>query len=333
MNIDDIIKAIPKINPSSNYWLVRTSAGEYYDIFKALGKIGIGYDLIEPGLVKQAGADKSNFYKLVDSVVSGKIDNEKPGVYIGNMYRFYCEMKKGDYVVIPSDKSEYILIGQVIDDSPNKFDFLGDTGDRICPHIHARDIKWIKEERRDIMNPKFIGLLFSHHAVVNANDYSEFIDASIHDVFIKGDQAHLVLRVNTTDRISANILLGSVMDTFAEVDGFARSNEIDGSTDDLQMRISVNSPGFIEFISNNTGIIALVGMVVVLLAGGRFKIHKYLEISSDGVVGKLLNYLLENREREVRRAIVEDSMTSLDVQQPKELKEIINQVRRKSDIE
>ncbi|HFZ9755746.1 TPA: hypothetical protein ACGL4Y_001856, partial [Streptococcus agalactiae] len=55
--LEEVIEKIPKINSSSDYWLVRSNSGEFYTDFNINSYIGIGWNEISLENIKSANND------------------------------------------------------------------------------------------------------------------------------------------------------------------------------------------------------------------------------------------------------------------------------------
>jgi restriction system protein len=325
-HLDSFIDRLPKINPATKHWMVRTRAGDFYDIFRATDKVAIGYDYILPGVIKSAPEKKVDFIKTISPLIQEAIETDSAGVSAGQFFRFYREIKKNDIVLIPSEKSESVLIGVITDDGPELHSFRSEDGTVLCPHIHARSVQWKTEKRRDELNPYINRLFFSHHAVVDATDYADFINGALHDVFIKEASSHLLLEVQTKNRIRARSLFGLFNQLLDEMEEFVIANYPDINVDDIEIRVNLNSPGKVELIAKSARAIAIAGIIVVCIAGGKYK-SKDTELSTDGLASTIAAYINENAERKARVALIQSAMSDLEVRDPKEVVQLIKETR------
>jgi hypothetical protein len=324
-SIEEYINRLPKVSPHANYWMVRTNSGEYYDVFRKHGKIAISYAEIHSGIIKRGPTDRAKFYEYLAPHLEGKVEKTKIGLAIGQVYRFYKEIKKGDCVLIPNCNSEKVLIGFIKDDSPEDYTFR-DNEEITCPNIHSRSVEWAEEKYRDEFNPTMLGLFYSHHAIVTANEYSDYINGAIHDIFIQESAAHLLIEVRHSGKIKARVLFELFHLLFNELEEYIDRNVGENALDDIDIRINLNSPGKAELFGKNAKVVTLVGMAVVLIAGGRFRAWD-IDIGTNGVLASILAYINENAERKARVELIGSAMSELDVKDPKELLLLIQESR------
>lgn len=323
MNFDAILRGIPVVNENINYWLVRTNGGQYYDLFDEKKKVAIGGDYIDPEKVLGFSKKKEEFFKSICPIIEDKTETERPGTTASQFYRFYHEVKKGDIVLIPSESSMKLKIGKVVDEVPSKYEFISSDGENCCHHLHSRGVEWIAERFRHEFNPSIISLFFSHHAIVNANDYCDYINGAIYDFFIKENTGHLMINVSTKNKIKAKTLFYLFFEMLELVDGYFGETY---GLNDIDIRINLNSPGKVELISKNLNKIALVGLIVVLVSGGSFKVSS-MEVGTEGLIKPVLEYMNEQDERKARVALIHEALEDLEVREPKEVAKILAEAR------
>ena len=163
-------------------------------------------------------------------------------------------MSIGDYVVVPSFKSNYFLIGQITSDVYEKDipkeQLTLNHGYEQSTDIKRREVKWINEVPRRKVNPKFLySTLTVHHTIFNITDLSKYIDGLISPLYFKEGKLHLQLRVNTKHPITSSMWknLYSIIDEY-------KNPEIN---EEIVATSNVESPGDItlqsisQFISDN----------------------------------------------------------------------------------
>lgn len=145
----------------------------------------------------------------------------------------------------------------------------------------------------------------SHNTITSATEeYAHFIDRTLYSFFKKGDTVHAIFEVCKTGDISAIDVISFIQNILGNIDLF---NLVTGSNYDkseIDIKINVQSPGPIEFFSNNIHAILLVGIAIVGLVGGkaRFDFTKKQqsgELSTDGLLGKILKFRQEKNKHEV----------------------------------
>lgn len=135
---------IPMIDASTNYWFVRTSAGEHFEDFYFGEYIAIGWDkLNDLDALKCSTKDQ-----IKDEVIKLYSDDSRPGNTAAQILRFVNDVKPGDYILIPNASCERIAIGLVTSDvylyeptEQDKWDVLFDGIE--LDFLKRRNVQWI----------------------------------------------------------------------------------------------------------------------------------------------------------------------------------------------
>lgn len=185
---------------------------------------------------------------------------------IKKILRFENIIGKGDVVVIPSVNCEKIMIGEVISDVThmklsNEAYKLTDEFTVQFPSHRVRRVKWLHEYPIAVktLNPKIIPLLCSQHGITHATKlYSDYIDQAVYPIYKKNDVFHLNIPVLTNKSFSTRSYYGlfdlaeficsyalEIMNVSEDVlEAYKQENE-------LNTKISVQSQGIIEFLTQN----------------------------------------------------------------------------------
>ena len=228
---------IPK---STNFWLVRTKRGHFYNDFCIKNFVALGWNLIDSSNIN---SDEELFKDIIMAKYSA---NKRPGYPLNQSRTFIQEMQSGDFVVIPAVDDKPVMFGQLLNyyEEANltyveEINFLnslppyGESAD--CPYKKRWKVKWLRSRRPEEISP-YLGRLFaSSHGLSKANDYSEYILSSIFDFYKWHDSYNGVFRVKQQLRIRSRDLSGFIynMDRLAEL-------TIDGET---YVKSNLNSPG------------------------------------------------------------------------------------------
>jgi restriction system protein len=191
-SLDEILSLLPSINSNRRYWFFRTNGGQYFDSFRSRNYIAINYNKIQLQDIVTANVDGIfNIEMLAEKVTKAYKDNEKRPNYVASqLLKFAYEFKKGDIVLIPSSSSQIISFGEITD----RAIYLSEPGEGDnCPYTKRRKVKWVKDIRRDDLDPNLYKLMFSHHAITEGNLYGEYIDKIINSFYIKDNRAHFII--------------------------------------------------------------------------------------------------------------------------------------------
>lgn len=325
MKIQDLLNEAHVIDPKVNYWLVRTAAGRYYDEFAINKRIGFGDCYLEPSEVLAFPTDREEFAKAIAPIIEEHTDSIRPGHTAGQFFRFYHEIKRGDVVIIPSESSEKLWVGRITDDEPSKFSYKDENGDPSCPHAHTRSVEWIAEKYRSDFNPKIVSLFFSHHAIVDANEYSQFINGAIYDFFIANDKAHLILRVETRQHIRARSLVSLFSNILDIANDFGNDADLNLDVDDIDIRLNLNSPGAVELISVSLASVLILGIIVVFITGGKMK-SKHIELGTEGLIKQLQEFFNQRDRSKLQAEVVRQAIHDLEIKDPREITKILQKV-------
>lgn len=317
MKLEDFI---PQLNPNKNYWLVRTQSGEFYDEFYFDNFIGIGWNEIDDiNLIK----DENKHNSLVELVKKHYEDEQRPSHVANQIRKFVKDIKKGDIVIIPSRSSTHISFGEVLEDNVYIKEIDLEKIEHECPFFKRKKVCWIKTQNREGLDPYLYKLLYSQHTITNANEYAPFIDRSVSTFFQKGDKAHLILSVQTKNEIHARDLLQLIDSSLSIVETFNGITNSNLDPSQVEIKINVQSPGPIELLGN-AGTIAVIGIGLVFLVGGGFKLEKksdgtfITEATSDGFMEKLIKFIDHLHKNRMDRLDAE-SAKKLEVKIPEEL--------------
>lgn len=252
---------IYQFNNRAKYWLVRADGGKYYDDFKYNHFISIHHnqvtlaDLQTTNLLLTAEKTIEHYKQQITNVYHDEeLSKHQITFTAKRLYSFVEDMSIGDYVIVPSFKSNYFLIGQITSDVYEK-DIADEKltlnhGYEKSTDIKRRNVNWINEVPRSKVNSKFLySTLTVHHTIFNITDLSKYIDGLISPLYFKDGKLHLWLRVNTKDPITSSMWknLYSIIDKY-------KNSEID---EEIIATSNVESPGIItlqsigQFISDN----------------------------------------------------------------------------------
>ncbi|MFB4164789.1 hypothetical protein ACE1TI_13405 [Alteribacillus sp. JSM 102045] len=329
--IEEIIKELPKVDSNINYWLVRTNGGEYYEEFVNENFIGIGWNKITRERIKDN-------ISIEDLVRENYKKESRPRYVETQILRFIEGIKKGDVVLVPSKNSRYLHCGYVISDDYYEADLpINDESafeqlfeleeEGICPYRKRKWVKWIKPLSKDQLDPKLYLLVYSHHTITSANDYKDLINRAMFDMYIQDEKCYATFQIERAENIEARSLV-TFLNSLIEV------NKIKSGKDDLEIKISVQSPGLTEIIDNLYNIVWTC-VVILSIIGGKVK-TPFFQFESGGVVGYIEKYIKERKnEGKVPDNIREDLKSSseeLKMTQPSEFVKAIEKVQKKEKV-
>lgn len=122
----------------TNLYCVRAQFGKYAQQFLQGNYIAIGW-LPDNDLMGIKSRDE--LYPIYKQEYPHDTSNIVIGQQVGQIARFLLDIKGGDYVILPSEDTDYIYYGIV----ENDLSYFYESNDPYCPFPHRRKIKWNHE--------------------------------------------------------------------------------------------------------------------------------------------------------------------------------------------
>jgi restriction system protein len=324
-SLDELTAKVPEIEPGAKYWFFRTDGGDLFRPFIGSASIAFGYPKITLKAL-HALPGENYFGHLKDLVAKSYPENKTPGLAASQLIRFLSEMKPGDYVLIPSERTEDIAVGMISTGPPFE-EVLKSEGVEFQEYIKRRKVKWIGRYRRDEFNAKVWRILITHQTIVDATPYAQWIDQLLFDFFKKGEQFHYVVRIAEEDNISARVLFQACLELLELGDEYAAAEKIEGNGDQVDVKINLESPGTVELIAHTAQTAQILGIIalgIICLNGGGLKLKVTrlginLDLRTDGLIKKINDFLNSNSERALRDSL----RTKIDRLKVEDSKEII----------
>lgn len=283
------------------YWFIRTQGGLYYDNFVNECYVGIEWDEVSDlNLIKNCDEEKlrlqvANYYPKV----------EKPGYPVKQILRFANEIKKGDIVLIPNEKSQWLHIGQFLEDEMYIFEEDYDFEDVLEAHYEGhekkqilkkrRKVQWITSFKRSDWDPYLHRIIFAYGPVSCADDYSMYIDRMLSQFYIKGNEAYFTYKVNKKKNIPYNKML-KFLNNNDEIMQYINkySPNLQVNSEQIVLKISVQSKGPVQ-LKGAVRDVLIIGLIIGALFGTNMKfkiIGLEYNVQTDGLPG-LLNCVKE----------------------------------------
>lgn len=334
--ISSLISKIDSISSEKNYWLIRTEAGSHFESFNSFNFVALGYEEVTYKIVKdikEKSLSDLDFRNQLKEYVEKTYPDKQYGLITNQILRFIFEVKKGDIVVIPSENSDYISMGEITDTnilvhSESTFNSTN------CDYTKRKAVKWIKTFTRKNLDPYLYKTFQAHQAINNISNYANIIERSLGDFYKIGDEVNLVLNVNQESNIKATDLLFFGSDLLNLVDGFIKEHNLDFDISDIDVKININSKGKLQFLSKSGKNLLLLGIVVIGINGGGLKIDRpefQLDLSTDGLIKTISDYLDKQQDREMKTRLL-NSAKSLEIKTPEDLIKLTKQFSENKDL-
>ena len=322
-NINSLNDYVQNVSYSANYWLVRTMGGRYYRDFIDNGFIAIGYNEIT--LQKLHGLNEDEKNALVelknDMAEHHQATIAQPGHAASQLLRFTRHIGLGDILVIPSSSNQ-VAICHVTGNVYECTDASGEDGQ--CPFYKRIPIRVDKLTSRSKMSAKAQLMFNSRHPISDITPYAAYIDNTMLDYYNKGEETHLLLKISTYSEVTASTFY-SMDGLFKLAEGFCRENEIDGSAADVTMKVQMESPGWLHFITKNKRYLGVLGAFILLINGGGLKVDIndfHIDLSTDGLFKNVSEYLDRSQDREIRQSI-KQTLDSLEIKTPEDYQKAV----------
>lgn len=331
-DIKEIINSLTVFNNKRDYWFVRTQGGDFYANFLENSYIAIGYDSINLSSIKNAANDKNGKKQLAEIIKKQFPDESRPG-YIGNqLIDFSYNIKKGDIVIIPSESSSKLSIGEVLE-TPI-YELNNSLGEDDCPYLKRKKVKWLKSNLTfKQIDSKLISIKYSQRTLTKIQEeFHPYIDRIISPIYIKNDNAHLAINVERKENFPAYDVFTTWTELLNLTEEFGIEEEISINKRDIDLKINVQSPGTIEFITYSVIGIVVLAVLVTALIGAEYESNTRpfrFKFKSDGLIQKVSDFLDKRKDRQFKENLT-DKLKEMDIR-PEELIELLKNINGNSN--
>lgn len=316
------------INPERRYWLVRTMGGDYYPEYKTRGFIAIGYNPISLKDIKYAiSKGKDSQKALIEISLSHYGEMSNNSYKSAQLLTFTNDMKIGDIVIMPARISGYVSLGEITGDVYEETNISKDI--EACQFSKRRNVRWIKEYNRNKLNPKLQLIFASRHIISNIDKYSLYIDSFINDFYKKDNETFLVLKVKEEDDISGSDIT-FISDILSVLDDYSRENQLQVTSEDIKVKISLQSPGDILMHAFSSEGIMILGLIIMIIKSGSFSYNKEegVKISTNDIFQSISEFLDRRRDRKFKSSL-QKKLDSMKIDNPEDLINIIEAEKNK----
>ena len=303
--------SILEIPENIGYWLVRADGGKYYDDFMlnnfiAVSDNEITLELMSKGNNETLAGLTVDTLKEIYSQTFQEWSSQQISHAVSRTYKFIFEMNVGDIVLVPSKSSKSFLLGLIASDVYEENEAILDEQKHevkyeVNPFLKRRKVQWIKEVKRSEISEKLYWILSAHQAIFNLEENKSSIHQLLAPIYKVGKNVHGTIKVNQT--------AGITLEQWIELYNFVYSiKRISGDVEtEVVVQSNVQSPGLIEFVSENwqaisTAVIVLSGLLFGDVEMKGAKIKGILPFFQERKKNKLE---IEAKEIENRKALLE----------------------------
>lgn len=252
--IDDALKyTIRNIDENKKFWMIRTKKGFFFQEFIADQFVALGWNSI----TQETDFGKSQEEDLKE-YIKNRYGDSKPLGAINKCKSFIFDINAGDYILIPSRRSERIAIakaGEYYEDESKKvIDELTvipkidseekEILDVKCPYKKRRHIEVLKIISPALMNYNLRQAVSNYHGLSNLDKYGEGVLNCLYDCYIYKNNLNIAINVKQTNPLNSR-QISKLLYSFTEF-VYAISN-----VDDISTTINLNSPGSIRMKLKN----------------------------------------------------------------------------------
>lgn len=299
------ICGIPTVQSTQRVWIVRTKGGRYYQDFSRNGYIALGWDKIP---LRWIAAEDRRKQDVIEDIRDEYPDEKRPGLIYGQLVDFVRVMAPGDYVVIPSDGSNYVnigTIGEIYTAEPTEQPLFEDDYQRCGYHLR-RKVVWHKEAsvNEDIYLSK---MLRAQQTISDITKYADLIYRNLHDLYFIDGTLSLTLRKTseTATSLSDEVqLLCTIDETVKSVNSFL------GETEQLciEKKSAMSSPGFLQLLVTGVRNFTpfLIFQHIFETVGGKIKSADGKEVTQGlpAIIQAISNLFNDKVDRDLKRAQV-----------------------------
>ena len=329
IDIQQLIKSISTVKTTRECWFVRTQGGDYYEDFLKNKYIAIGYDEINLSDIKNASAGEVGKNILTEIIKKKFPDEGRPGFISGQLVDFSYNISKGDIVIIPSYSSEYVSFGEVVETPIYIEDKILQNEE--CPFLKRKKIKWNKINiKLEDLDSDFIPLKYSQKTITKLDGkLTTYVDRIITPIFIKDNDAHLSLDIQRKEKIPAYELFETWIDLLELTEEFGKENELEIDKKSFDLKINVESPGTIEFITYAVTGIVVLSVIVVALVGAEYESNTRpirFKLKSEGLLKKVTDFLNSKQDRVLKSELIK-KVKDMEIN-PDEVAKILDKINK-----
>lgn len=302
--LEKTYKEIPILDSSVDYWLIRAKSGTFYTDFNINNYVGIGWNeislddiknvnnsaeamknILREKLIKSPPEHENTNEEITlleddelvpsDYVQSEKIITENQyGTWAGQLLRFVNNLKINDIVVVPSENSEFLLVGKIIgevyelsDEDLKQQEFTKNY--KKSDFKKRWPIRWFGSFDRNDADSKLYKMIYAQATLSSINDYKPFINRAIFPFYLQDNKLFISMHVSQPNDIDSEYLGQFIYQ-------YSLLNKTINPESKVVSKVNVQSEGVIELISNlapyGLGAFAILALILVAPYGGELKI-------------------------------------------------------------
>ncbi|QXP60596.1 hypothetical protein [Olleya sp. HaHaR_3_96] len=282
MDFNDILDQVNEIAPEKGYWFVRTDGGAYFEHFYEKKIIAIGWDYINMHDISTLVSNEFDIKMKIAQKEGLDSENSKDKGKITSIYnkiKAFKELRRNDFVIIPSDGSSRLAFGVVADDN-----VFTDIVDPDCSFHKRRKINWLENKDVDDLDSIFYQVKINRHSISSIKSYQSYIDKVVSTLFLKNGFSHYVLDIGTREDVHIKTLLDLINNITELTEKLNSEFQLGEDIDASSIKLNLQSPGKIEFKFLNGKSLILLAALLGPLSLGSDSIDGVDESTTDALI-------------------------------------------------
>lgn len=316
---------IVNIDENTNFWLVRTNGGIFYDDYKEEEFIALGWNYVDSNNVNEKDEEKIKFIKEQLEIL---YDKKSGSTIFNKCIRFINEMEEGDIVMVPNRENEEIFFARVgeyyetTEDYGKEIEIIKrinakeDFGITLnCPYKKRRKIEVIKVVKGIRLNPNLFRALASSHGISNINKYSDFVLSSIYNLYVRDNKLNMVVNIEQSSGIDGYYFSSLIYN-------ICKMAKLSDESVKVTTQANINSPGdLINIIETADNIFDFIkeNWIGILFVYGAFCGIKIGPIDMTSFIEFIFKIIkdkkeIEREDAETKGVLIDNQMKSLELE-------------------
>ena len=251
--VDTVVDSIPQIPDATNFWMVRSKQGVFYNEYVAGGYIAIGWNSLTKDIL--SGNRDDDYYKQI--LKDNNYPDKMPGTALNKCRRFIEEIQSGDIaMIVGRSEIAFATIGDYFELESNtttaekelEIHTQIETGTYWglnCPYKKRRHISIISKVDLSSAPPMVYKCLVSNrHSLSSLNEYADAILSCCYDLSVYSNR--LIIKYHIRQPRDINPIDFSLFT-------LSRADLIADNSHELTGKYNLNSEGDVIFFLSNFG--------------------------------------------------------------------------------
>jgi hypothetical protein len=260
----NLIEQVIHLRNDKKYYRIRTDYGDNFQTFYDNGFVAIGYNYLgNQRLLENDQLITRQLIAVNENLSEDSTSDKKKISRIYNMVQDFKDLRLGDVVIIPSQDSNRIAFGEIVDNEI----FQTTEGTNNCNYIKRRRVRWFKLVHWTELDPKMAALKARGDVINDVSELSEEIDIVMRNLFVKNNLSHFVIDIQTEDPISLVNLIDLLEGIRNLSNLIIERYNLEENIEDITIKLNLQSPGKTELIKLGIALLVIAAMITVSSCG------------------------------------------------------------------